>query len=58
MDARDRFDHARILFQLHPEADLAYLSLRAREESMGDYGIEDIKALPNAGLVRIRDFTP
>ena len=41
--AADRIDQARILFALHPDADLDYLERRIREESMGDYGVEDIK---------------
>lgn len=40
--ARDRLDQARILLALHPDADMAYLDRRIREESMGDYGVEDI----------------
>lgn len=40
--ARDRIDQARILPSLHPDADMAYLERRIREESMGDYGVEDI----------------
>ncbi len=40
--APDRIDQARILLSLHPDADLAYLERRIREESMGDYGLEDI----------------
>ncbi|MGN6357155.1 MAG: hypothetical protein ACTHLU_06705 [Novosphingobium sp.] len=42
--ARDRIDQARILLSLHPDADLVYLERRIREESMGDYGVEDIQA--------------
>ncbi|MFK4872254.1 hypothetical protein [Novosphingobium sp. ZW T3_23] len=38
----DGIDQARILLSLHPDADLAYLERRIREESMGDYGVEDI----------------
>ena len=41
--ARDRIDQARVLLALHPDADLVYLERRIREESMGDYGLEDIK---------------
>jgi len=40
--ARDRIDQARVLLALHPEADMDYLDRRIREESMGDYGVEDI----------------
>lgn len=41
--ARDRLDQARILLALHPDADFDYLERRIREESCGDFGIEDIK---------------
>lgn len=41
--APDRAEQARILLALHPEADLVYLERRIREESMGDYGVEDIE---------------
>jgi hypothetical protein len=41
--ARDRLDQAQILLALHPDADRAYLERRVREESMGDYGVEDIE---------------
>ena len=40
--APDRREQARILLALHPDADLVYLERRIREESMGDYGVEDI----------------
>lgn len=40
--APDRIDQARLLFQLHPDLDLAYLDRRVREESSGDYGVEDL----------------
>lgn len=40
--APDRRDQARILLALHPDADFDYLERRIREESMGDYGVEDI----------------
>jgi hypothetical protein len=40
--AHDRRDQARILLELHPDADMDYLERRIREESMGDYGVEDI----------------
>ena len=42
--AADRFDQARTLFGLHPRLDRAYLDRRIREESMDDYGVEDIRA--------------
>jgi hypothetical protein len=42
--APDRIEQARILLALHPDADLDYLERRIREESMGDYGVEDISA--------------
>ena len=41
--APDRIDQARLLLALHPEAELDYLERRIREESMGDYGVEDIQ---------------
>ena len=31
------------LFLLNPDVDLDYLEQRIREESFGDYGIEDIR---------------
>lgn len=42
--ARDRLDQARLLLALHPDTDLAYLDRRIREESCGDFGIEDVQA--------------
>ena len=42
--APDRLDQARVLLALHPNADVAYLERRIREETMGDHGIEDIKS--------------
>ena len=41
--ARDRLNQAQLLLSLHPDADLEYLDRRVREESAGDYGVEDIK---------------
>ena len=41
--ARDRIDQAKLLLALHPDADLAYLDRRIREESCGDFGIEDVQ---------------
>lgn len=41
--ARDRIDQARALFLLNPDVDIDYLERRIREESFGDYGIEDIR---------------
>ncbi len=41
--ARDRIDQARALFALHPDADLRYLERRIREESFGDYGVQDLR---------------
>lgn len=41
--APDRIEQARILLALHPDAELDYLDRRIREESMGDYGVEDIQ---------------
>lgn len=40
--APDRVDQARLLFQLHPGLDLDYLDRRIREESSGDYGVENL----------------
>ena len=40
---RDRLDQARILLGLHPDAEMDYLERRIREETFGDYGIEDIQ---------------
>lgn len=42
--APDRLEQARILLALHPDADMAYLERRIREESMGDHGVEDIRS--------------
>lgn len=41
--APDRIEQARILLALHPDAEMDYLERRIREESMGDYGVEDIQ---------------
>jgi len=41
--ASDRIDQARILLALHPDAEMDYLDRRIREETAGDYGIEDVK---------------
>jgi hypothetical protein len=41
--AADRLDQARVLYELHPEADMVYLERRIREETFGDYGIEKLK---------------
>ncbi|MEP6785035.1 MAG: hypothetical protein ABI898_04755 [Sphingomonadales bacterium] len=41
--ARDRIDQARVLLLLNSDADMEYLERRIREESFGDYGIEDIQ---------------
>jgi hypothetical protein len=40
--APDRLDQARVLLALHPDADIAYLERRIREESAGEYGVEHI----------------
>jgi hypothetical protein len=42
--ARDRLDQARALLELNPDVDRVYLERRIREESFGDYGIDDINA--------------
>ena len=36
-------EQARILFQLHPDCDVAYLERRIHEETGGDHGIEDLR---------------
>jgi hypothetical protein len=41
--ARDRIDQAQSLLALNPDVDLVYLDRRIRDESFGDYGIDDIK---------------
>lgn len=38
-------EQAAILFALHPDLDRAYLDMRIRDESCGDYGIDDIPAV-------------
>lgn len=40
--AADRLMQARVLLGLQPRVDLAYLERRIREESAGDYGVDDI----------------
>jgi hypothetical protein len=40
--AADRLLQARVLLGLQPTVDLAYLERRIREESAGDYGVDDI----------------
>jgi hypothetical protein len=40
--ATEMREQARILFRLHPDCDRAYLDRRVREETGGDYGIEDL----------------
>jgi hypothetical protein len=42
--ATDRLDQARILFALHPTADLDYLARRIRQETVEEYGIAALKA--------------
>lgn len=42
--ARDMLGQAQRLFQLHPDSDPGYLDRRIREESSGDYGINDLEA--------------
>lgn len=41
--APDRFEQARLLLALHPDADFDYLDHRIREESSGDFGLEDLR---------------
>lgn len=40
--ATNRLSQPRRPLSLHPDADMAYLERRIREESLGDYGVEDI----------------
>ncbi|KQM23196.1 hypothetical protein ASE73_02955 [Sphingomonas sp. Leaf24] len=40
--AANRIDQARLLFGLHSGLDLDYLERRIREESSGDYGVDDL----------------
>ena len=40
--APDRLEQARVLFALHADADRGYLERRIREETMGDYGVENL----------------
>jgi hypothetical protein len=40
--ARDRLEQARALLRLNADLDMDYLDQRIREESFGDYGVEDI----------------
>lgn len=42
--APEMLGQARTLYDLHPEADRAYLERRVREETLGDHGVEDLKA--------------
>jgi len=42
--ARDMLGQARALYSLPIRFDLDYLDRRIREESVGDYGIEDLEA--------------
>lgn len=41
--APEMLEQARRLFTLHADADLAYMEKRIRHESVGDYGVEDLK---------------
>ncbi|KQM38067.1 hypothetical protein ASE59_12315 [Sphingomonas sp. Leaf10] len=40
--ARDRIEQAQLLFYLHPDIDRDYLDRRIREESAGEYGVDDL----------------
>lgn len=42
--ARDMIDQARTLYGLNVALDINYLDGRIREESVGDYGVEDLEA--------------
>ncbi len=41
--ARDMLEQARILFDLYPDADMAYLERRIRQETLDEYGIADLQ---------------
>ena len=41
--AREMLGQAQWLLQLHPDADRDYLEQRIRQETAGDYGVEDIE---------------
>lgn len=41
--AADMLEQARILFSLHPDADLAYLERRMREETSSEHGIASLE---------------
>jgi hypothetical protein len=41
--APDMLEQARRLFVLHGDADLDYMDMRIRQESMGDYGVSDLR---------------
>ena len=36
-------EQARLLFQLNPDLDMAYLDRRIRDETAGDHGIDDLR---------------
>lgn len=42
--AEEMLGQARTLFALHPDADLAYLERRIREETLGEHGIASLEA--------------
>ncbi len=42
--APELLGQARKLYDLHPEVDQDYLERRIREETVGDHGVEDLKA--------------
>ena len=41
--ASDRIEQARLLLELSPEVDIEYLERHIREESSGDYVVEDLQ---------------
>jgi hypothetical protein len=41
--APEMLRQAKTLFGLYPDADLDYLERRVREETMGEYGVQDCK---------------
>lgn len=40
--APDRIEQAKLLYQLYPSLDYAYLEQRIRQESAGDHGVDDL----------------
>lgn len=42
--APEMIDQARTLFALYPDADMEYLDRRIREETVGDYGVQELQS--------------